>query len=97
MNREERREYWRKIVAEQEGSGLGVRAFCARTQVGEHSFYAWRGQLRRAEPVRFALVEPRPERVAGCIEVTLASGEQLRIPHGADAVTVRLVLAALRA
>ena len=47
--------------------------------------------------MRFALVEPRAERVAASIEVTLASGEQLRIPHGADAVMVRMVLAASRA
>lgn len=96
-----RGEYWRQMVAEHERSGLPVRSFCEQARVNEHSFYNWRARLRRqAEPVRFALVEPeirtKPGTTGSGVELTLATGEQLRIGAGADAATVRMVLAALR-
>jgi len=46
-------------------------------------------------PVRFALVETKPaEETVPPIELMLASGDRLRIPH--DAATLKLVLAVLR-
>jgi len=46
-------------------------------------------------PVGFALVETKPAReTVPSIELILASGERLRIPH--DAATLKLVLAVLR-
>lgn len=97
--RTDRREYWKKLVGEQERSGLPVRRFCEQAKVGEHSFYAWRARLRREPVVEFALVEPPAMAVRGAseIELRLSTGEQLRIPSGADAATLRMVLAALRA
>jgi hypothetical protein len=88
------------MVAEHERSGLPVRTFCEQAKVNEHSFYNWRARLRTEdEPVRFALVEPLAKtntRGHEGIELTLASGERLRIGAGADAATMRMVLAALR-
>jgi hypothetical protein len=51
--------------------------------------------------MRFALVERGPARQepaseAG-LELVLASGERLRIGSGVDAITLRMVLTALRA
>ena len=40
------RDLWARIVADWRRSGLGVRAFCRKRGVGEHSFYAWRRRLR---------------------------------------------------
>lgn len=96
--RGDRREYWRKIIAEQERSGLPIRRFCEQAKVAEPSFYAWRARLRGETKVEFALVEPRtPGRLgASEIEVRLSTGEELRIPAGADAATLRMVLVALR-
>jgi hypothetical protein len=42
----ERGRYWAKMVAEQEASGQGIRAFCRQRQVKETNFYAWRRELR---------------------------------------------------
>lgn len=95
-----RSEYWRQMVAEQKRSGLPVRSFCEQAKVNEHTFYTWRARQRQEEPVRFALVEPITRGTPGSsesIEVTLASGDRLRIGAGADAATLRVVLAALRA
>lgn len=103
------REFWRGLVVEQERSGKPVRAFCRERGVGEHSFYLWRrrlGETVLSEPVRFALVERRgePEGSAGgdtggdqAIELTLVTGERLRIPAGVEAATLRTVLTAVRA
>jgi hypothetical protein len=44
-------------VAQQEQSGLSVRAFCERPRTGEPSFYHWRKRLAARLPVKFTLVE----------------------------------------
>ena len=93
-----RSEYWRQMVSEQKRSGLPVRTFCEQAKVNEHTFYNWRARQRQEEPVRFALVEPiTTAGTSEAIEVTLSTGERVRIGAGADAATVRVVLAALRA
>ena len=91
---EERREYWRKLIAEQEASGETIRAFCRRRGIGDHSLYFWRRRLRQGEPVQFALVKTVGS--GAPLELFLAGGERLRISNGVDAATLRLVLDALR-
>lgn len=70
--------------------------FCREQGLSEPTFYAWRQRLRKQNtPVRFALVETKPaEQTAPPIELMLASGDRLRIPH--DAAALKLVLAVLR-
>ena len=95
---EERRQFWRKLIVQQEQSGLWVRAFSKQHRTSEHSFYQWRKRLAVGLPVKFALVETNrsaPAAVAA-VEVVLASGERLRIAPGIDAATLRLVLSVLR-
>lgn len=96
MNKaEQRRELWRQRIAQQETSGQSIRAYCRRRGLREHAFYGWRQRLRKqTAPVRFALVEAKPtEEPVPPIELILASGERLRIPH--DAAALKLVLAVL--
>jgi transposase-like protein len=95
---EERRQLWRRLIAQYEQSGVSVRAFCQQHRTSEHSFYQWRKRLREQLPMKFALVEASraaPTAVAA-VEVILASGERLRIAPGVDAATLRLVLSVLR-
>ena len=93
---EQRRELWRQRIAQQESSGQSIRAYCRGRGLPEHAFYGWRQRLRKqSAPVKFALVETKPaEATALPIELMLASGDRLRIPH--DAATLKLVLAVLR-
>jgi hypothetical protein len=57
--RDSKREaFWRRVLARQRESGLGVRAFCRREKVSEPSFYAWRRVVRERDQER----QPRPER-----------------------------------
>ena len=93
---EQRREQWRERITQQESSGQSIRAYCRGRGLAEHAFYGWRQRLRKENTaVRFALVETRPaEESPMPIEVILASGDRLRIPH--DATTLKLVLGVLR-
>lgn len=42
-------QFWRQAVAGQQRSGLSVRAYCAREQFSEPSFYQWRAELARRD------------------------------------------------
>lgn len=95
-----KREYWSNLIAEQEASGLTVRPFCRERGVGEHSFYQWRKRLRESQTVSFAILEPKTNSTSiaeSPLELVFGRGERLRISKGADPVTLRLVLEALRA
>jgi transposase-like protein len=96
QTQEERRGFWRRLVAQQEQSGLSVRAFCRQHHAKEHSFYQWRKRLSEQHPMKFALVEAESNGGAGVVELLLATGERLRISPGADAATLRAVLGVLR-
>lgn len=43
---------WRRWIGQQRASGLSVRAFCAREQLSEPSFYAWRRTLAQRKTDR---------------------------------------------
>lgn len=91
---EERRSYWTRLIAEQEGSGTTIRAFCKQQGVSDYSFYLWRRRLRSKEPAQFALLKT----VAGGapIELYLPGGTRLSIANDVNAATLRSVLDALR-
>jgi|SRR5580658_41828 transposase-like protein len=97
-SQEDRHRWWRQLVAQQEQSGLSIRAFCREHRTSEHSFYQWRKRLAAQLPVKFALVETNrsaPARAAA-VELVLATGERLRIEPGTDAAALRVVLGVLR-
>jgi transposase-like protein len=94
--REERREFWRQLIAKQQQTGASVRAFCQEHRASEYSFYQWRKRLAQQLPVKFALVETSAKVHAEAVEVILTSGERLRITTGVDPATLRLVLSILR-
>ena len=96
--REDRREYWRQLIVEQQRSGLSVSALCRRHGISEQSFYQWRKRLAAQLPVKFALVQASaPQHIGGeVMEILLTSGERLRITQGVDAAMLRLVLSVMR-
>ena len=77
---------------------MSVRAFCGAENICAHSLYIWRRRFAQKRPVSFAVVRVRREQseASSMLTLVLAGGEQLRIPAGADATTLRTVLAALR-
>jgi hypothetical protein len=99
--RDERKErQWRRWIARWRASGLSVRAFCARHELAEASFYAWRRVLERraAEGPGFVPVQvladatPAP---ASALEVVLLDGRTVRVVPGFDAATLQRLLAVL--
>ena len=94
-----KREYWSKLISEQEASGQKARPFCRERGIGEYSFYKWRRRLQQSEPVRFALLATAPTaapRRDPAFELVLRNGERLRISNQVDAAMLRLVLEAVR-
>ena len=94
-----KREYWSKLISEQEASGQKARPFCRERGIGEYSFYKWRRRLQQSEPVGFALLATAPAAVSSrdaALELVLRNGERLQISNQVDASTLRLVLDAVR-
>ena len=90
---------WRERIAAQEQGGLSVKQFCEQQGFTEQSFYYWRKRLRKATPMRFALVEAEPRREPAdqnILELVLTTGERLRISAGVDSTRLRQVLEAVR-
>jgi hypothetical protein len=56
----EKERTWRRNIQAQRGSGLSVRAFCAREQLSEASFYAWRRTLAERKTARQGKRRHRP-------------------------------------
>jgi transposase len=91
---------WRRWMHQWQQSGLSVRAFCARHDLAEPSFYGWRRELHRrdAAPTAFVPVRVVPDEepaAARSVEVLLAGGRRLRVAPGFDPATVRQLLAVL--
>jgi hypothetical protein len=95
-----RSDYWRNLIQQQAGSGQSVSVFCSERGLTEQSLYYWRKRLNlnHKAPVSFALVtaDHSGSSDAAPLELELGSGQRLRIPRGADAATLRTVLAVLR-
>jgi transposase len=91
---------WRRWIGQWQHSGLSVRAFCARHDLAQPSFYAWRRliQQRDAAAGTFLGVQVVPDdepSSADPFEVVLAGGRTLRVPPGFDAAALRQLLAVL--
>jgi hypothetical protein len=95
-----KREYWRKVIAEQAESGQPIRAYCRERKLSEPSFHWWRKRLREDRTVRFALLEAGSADgtvVTPQLELLLRTGERLRIGNGVDPATLQALLDAVRA
>ena|SRR5689334_595785 len=92
----ERLAFWRQAVAQQQGSGRSIRAFCQERGLTEHSFYAWRKRVKHQGPATFALVEcgAGGDQPLATVELVLTTGERWRVP--CEAAAVRVVLSVLR-
>jgi len=91
---------WRRWIGQWQRSGLSVRAFCARHDLSQPSFYAWRRliQQRDAAAGTFLPVQVVPQDEpppANTFEVVLAGGRRLRVPPGFDTAALRQLLAVL--
>lgn len=81
---------WRRLVAEQERSGLAPAEFAARHGFKAATLYWWRSRLKRVDRPMPKIV---PIQVVGqahggasetVFELELRGGRVLRVPHGFD-------------
>ena len=93
--------FWRRLVREQAGSGMPVRAWCRKHRVKEVAFYWWRRELARRDaeqPVSFVPVhvsgDHRVEE-GSRIEIVLAGGRRVRIRGRVDRQVLADVLAVM--
>jgi transposase-like protein len=97
----EKEQFWRRMVAQQRQSGGTIRAFCQREGLSQPSFYQWRRELARRDRAPIArrgaatFVPIQVVAEAALIEIALPGGVVVRVRAGADAATLRQVLATL--
>jgi transposase-like protein len=84
---------WRSVFDDWRRSGLGVRAFCRRRGVSEHSFYVWRKRLADSDEPTFLPVRVVEEPKAS-IEVRI-SNAVISVQPGFDRKLLADVVAAL--
>ena len=89
----------RKLLAEQEASGLSVAAFARERGVSTWTLYDGRRRLQkrkaRAKARDFVQVHVRSVQAAPSIEVELEAGMRVRVPAGFDEDELRRLLGVL--
>jgi hypothetical protein len=90
---------WRRWIDQWQHSGLSVRVFCARYDLAEPTFYAWRRQIRQRDAAAgpfVAVLVGDDESPPSPFEVVLPGGRTWRVPPGFDAAARRQLLAVLQ-
>jgi putative transposase len=67
----------KRLVQQQEASGVGVVEFCSNRGLDPMAFYVWRRKLRANENVLFREVELRPETPSSSSSIEVRYGECL--------------------
>jgi transposase-like protein len=88
---------WRRIVRDQESSGLSVTSFCHRRGVAQSTFYAWRRKLEGVASFAEVKLSPEPVPEAVGIELRLAGGACVVVRPGFDRSTLTELLRILEA
>jgi hypothetical protein len=93
-------QFWRQVLGQWQRSGATIRGYCARRQLSEASFHAWRRELARRDrtaakaSATFVPVQILTEPMAA-IEIVLPDGITVRVGPGFDRPTFGQVMAVL--
>jgi len=74
----EKREYYRKLIEEQESSGKGVKEFCVEQGIVVARFFYWRIKIKRSAAPQFRRVELQ-SKACSQVEMELSSGIKLKV------------------
>jgi hypothetical protein len=85
---------WRKIIREQQTSGMSALAYCRRAGVPQSSFFVWRKKLRGEVTFTEVKVSPAPVK-SGRIELRLPGGRCVVVRPGFDRRTLIELLTVL--
>lgn len=97
---------WKKLIAEQDRTGLSAREFASRHKLNPNTLAWWRSELRRREresasvpafvPVVVSYPADSPSTMAPTlVEVVLRNGLRIRFEHAVDKGGLRLLAEAL--
>ena len=92
---------WRKALAEVQGSGQSVRAYCRQRGIQESQFYAWRRELRTrdaegAEKGGFVeLVRPAGRKEGAGVSIRIDERLRIVLERGFDSAALKSALACL--
>lgn len=84
----ERERFWRKVIAGQPRSGMGVAAWCRKHGVSAPAFYVWRqrlakrdaaGRLRRLSLLPVEVIGSAPDPRLAALEIELPSQVRVRV------------------
>lgn len=102
----DQRQFWQMVVETFKSSGLSVRKFCEKEGLQEASFYSWRKRLtadKKTENTKAesGQTEPfiqvaMPPANSTSMELTLLSGNSLKINSGTDRRTLIDVITVLQ-
>ena len=93
---------WRRLIAEQEESGLTVREFAASRGIPATTVYWWRSKLQRARTTLVPVEVVDRDEVGhqgtadACFELHVDSSMTVRVPPGFSETELRRLLQALR-
>jgi transposase-like protein len=94
-NRRDSQDQWRRIIRDQQASGLSVAAFCRRSGVAQASLYAWKRRLRHVTD--FVEVQlPAPTALdSSALELRLPGDRHVIVRPGFDRRTLLELVSAL--
>ncbi len=101
MTREERSEHWRRIIEQQEASGLSGAAFCREHHINLHAFYRWRRRFRiDVDPQGttsgfYQLVPCTTQSPGSGVHIHLGKNLRIELDRGFDPFTLRTVIEAV--
>lgn len=93
---EARRAEMRRLIAEQEASGMSVARFARERGIKPWSIYNWRRQLQAQAPSAFVEFQVKRSLTAP-LAIELANGARVHVPRDFDGDHLRRVIAALSA
>ena len=106
-----RERFWREALRRRKASGLTIRAFCAREQLAETAYHAWRRTLRERDAERRqapAAAAPAPAFVPVVVRedrrqaqehvvIDLRGGRAMRLPASMPPEQVARIVLAIEA
>lgn len=99
--RSEREQFWRRVIREQQQSGISIKAFCQSRGVSQPAYFVWRKRLaldkRTNAPSGFVPIHVAPDtpvRSSG-VEIVLDRDRRVRVEPGFDRQLLSDVLSVL--
>jgi len=102
---QERERFWRRLIAEQPGSGMSVLAWCGEQGVSAPSFYVWRRKLgqraawrksRQPSLLPVEIIPSMADKSRAPLEIEFPGRARVRVRAGCDLELLRQVLTMLQ-